>query len=153
MNRRGFSLLEIVVAVAILAAGVGSALQIFSGGMNNIRRIDKAHRAMNHAENVMNEILSDQNIVGPMSVSGNLDDDFSFDVTVDFWEPPEMGMQLEIVQPQMQLLSVVVDINFKQDRFGKKYRAVCLKAVSLMPQDGGPGGFDPIRQLFGGPLQ
>lgn len=154
MRQRGFSLLEIVVAVAILGAGVGAALQIFSGGMNNIRRIDMAHRAMNHAENVMNEILSDQNILGPITLSGQLDDDFSFDVAVDYWEPPNQGLQLELVENRIDLLSIVVDINFKHDRFGKKYRAVCLKAVSLEPQGQGPGpgGFDPIRQLFGGPL-
>jgi prepilin-type N-terminal cleavage/methylation domain-containing protein len=149
-RHRGFSLLEIVVAAAVLSAGVGAALQIFSGGMNNIRRIDMAHRAMNHAENVMNEILSDQNILGPIAVSGELDADFSFDVAVDYWVPPQSGLQLDLVERRMELLSVVVDINFKHDRFGKKYRAVCLKAVSLQPQGGGPAPFDPIRQLFGG---
>ena len=69
MNRRGFTLLEVVVATALLGIGVGVAMQVFSGGLKNIQRIDMAHRAMNHAENVMNEILSDQSITGPTEIS------------------------------------------------------------------------------------
>jgi len=63
-STRGFSLLEIVVALAILGMGVAVVMQIFSGGLKNIHRIDMAHQAMNHAENVMNEILSNEAVRG-----------------------------------------------------------------------------------------
>ena len=56
MNR-GFTLLEVVVAVAILGIGMGVAMQIFSGGLKNVHRISQAHRAMNHAENIMNTAI------------------------------------------------------------------------------------------------
>jgi len=148
--RKGFTLLEVVVAVAILSVGVGVSMQIFSGGLKNIHRIDMAHRAMNHAENIMNEVLCDQSIIEPTQLSGDLDDDFSYTAEVDYWEPPEDQLSLDIVENRIELLSVVVDIHFKNDRFGKKYRAVCLKAVSLQPQPGMPGApVNPIEQLFG----
>jgi prepilin-type N-terminal cleavage/methylation domain-containing protein len=152
MKRRGFTLLEVVVATALLGVGVGIAMQVFSGGLGNMRRIDLAHRAMNHAENVMNEILSDQSITGPIQLSGDLDEDFSYTASVQYWNPPEdQGLKLDITQKPMELLSVVVDIQFKHDRFGKHYRAVCLKAVSLQPEQGGlvPSG-NPLQRLFGG---
>ena len=148
--KKGFTLLEVVVALAILGMGIGVSMQIFSGGMKNIHRIELAHNAMNHAENIMNEVLTDGTIVGPAQLSGDLDDDFSYSAEIDYWEPPEDTLSIDIVENKIELLSVVVDIQFKNDRFGKRYRAVCLKAVSLEPELGMLGDpIDPIRQLFG----
>ena len=138
--RKGFTLLEIVVAVAILGAGVSMAMQIFSGGLKNIHRISMAQTAMNHAENVMNEVLSDQAIIGPVELSGELDEDFSYSVQVAPWTPPESGLALPgPPERQVEILSVVVDIFFKGDARGKTYRAVCLKTVSPMFGPNGPG--------------
>lgn len=148
MNR-GFTLLEVIVAVAILGIGMGVAMQIFSGGLKNIHRIAQAHTAMNHAENIMNEILSDETIIAPTEISDDLDDDFSYTAVVDYWEPPAQELSLEVAEPPMEILSVVVDIHFKNDRRGKKYRAICLKSVSLVPELGPAGMAEPLQQLFG----
>ena len=149
MTNKGFTLLEVVVAVAILAIGMGVAMQIFSGGLKNIHRVSQAHAAMNHAENVMNEILSDQTMISPINISGDLDDDFSYSAEVDYWEPPADELSLNLVEAPMEMLSVVVDIHFKNDPNGKKYRAICLKSVSLTPELGPAGMADPLQQLFG----
>lgn len=149
----GFTLLEIVVAVAVLGVSVGIAMQIFSGGLKNIHRIEMAHEAMNHAENVMNEILADEEIIGPVTLSGDLDEEFSYSAEVDYWDPPEEPvLQLDITQKTTELLSVVVDIHFKKSKYGKRYRAVCLKTIPIGGVADGPGNLppDPIQQLFGG---
>ncbi len=148
MNR-GFTLLEVVVAVAILGIGLGVAMQIFSGGLKNIHRVSLAHRAMNHAENIMNEILSDETIIAPTEMSNDLDEDFSYTALVDYWEPPSEGMSLDVVEVPMEMLSVIVDIHFKNDPRGKKYRAICLKSVSLAPDSGLAEMPNPLQQLFG----
>jgi len=147
----GFTLIEVVVALAILSIGVGTVMQIFSGGLKNIHRIDLAHRAMSHGENVMNEILSSNEIVGSASLSGNLDDDFSYTAEVTEWQLPETGLTLDVAVPNIRLLHVEVQIHFKNDRFGKLYRLTCLKAISEAgEQPGGiPGSVNPMRQLFG----
>ena len=139
-KRRGFTLLEIVVAVAILGLGVSMAMQIFSGGLKNIHRISMAQTAMNHAENVMNEVLSDQAIIGPVELSGELDPDFSYTVQVAPWIPPDNGMMPipGTMERRTEILSVVVNILFKGDIRGKTYRAVCLKTVAPMIGTGGP---------------
>ena len=139
--KRGFTLLEVVVAVAILGVGVSMAMQIFSGGLKNIHKISMAQTAMNHAENVMNEVLSDQAIIGPVQLSGELDENFSFSVQVAPWAPPDNGMALSgPPERRTEILSVVVDIFFKGDARGKTYRAVCLKTVSPMIGSMGAGG-------------
>lgn len=148
MNR-GFTLLEVVVALALLGIGMGVAMQIFSGGLKNIHRVSQAHRAMNHAENIMNEILSDETIISPVEFAEDLDEDFSYSAVVDYWDPPAMELSLMMPENTMEMLSVVVDVHFKNDPRGKKYRAVCLKSVSLAPAQGPMERIEPFRQLFG----
>ena len=129
-SSRGFTLLEVIVALAILGIAIGATMQIFSGGLKNIYRIDMAHRAMHHAENVMNEILADQDIRGPLQLAGDLDEEFDYLVEIDYWEDPDQGMLLKPEQqPPVYLLSVRVDVFFKNDSYGKLYRTACLKTV------------------------
>ena len=137
------------MALAILGITVSVVMQIFSEGLNNIRRIDMAHQAMNHAENVMNEILSDQSILGATSFSDDLDEEFSYTAEVNEWEEPEQNLSIDIVEPRVKLLSVRVDVHFKNDVHGKLYRTVCLKTVPSEPGTGPRTPADAVRQLFG----
>lgn len=149
INSRGFTLLEVVVAVAILGLAVGAAMQIFSGGLKNIRKMDLAHQAMNHAENVMSQILSDENLREPVTLSADLDEEFSYSAVVDYYQAPQQeDLSVEVVKMKAYLLSVRVDIHFKNDPHGKLYRTVSLKTVSEgQPVPGSP--VEAIRQLFG----
>ena len=147
---KGFTLLEIVVALAILGVGLATTMQIFSGGLKNIYRLDLAHRAMNHAENVMNQILSDELIIESTRLSGSLDEDFGYTAAVDYWQDPREQLALDTVTPTTFLLSVSVDIYFKNDPRGKLYRTVCLKTVAVPDLSSSPlGANQALRQLVG----
>ncbi len=149
----GFTLLEVLVAVSILGLGVAVTMQIFSGGLKNVRRIDLAHRAMGHAENVMNRILSDEDLVGPIQLEGNLDDEFDYTATVDFWEPPRQGLSLQIAVPPVNLLLVEVRVRYRNDSRGKFYTVRCLKLVPdpyAAPANRGGSQSEMERILRGG---
>jgi len=148
-RNKGFTLLEIVVALAILGITVSVVMQIFSEGLKNIRRIDMAHQAMNHAENVMNEILSDQSILGATSFSDDLDEEFSYTAEVSEWEEPEQNLSIVITEPRVHLLKVSVEVHFKNDVHGKLYRTVCLKTVPTEMGSPVRTPADAVRQLFG----
>lgn len=130
---RGFSLLEVVIALAIVGVGITLALQLFSGALKNVRKIDFAGQAMNHAENVMNEILSDETIKGPIARHDDIDDNFRWEAIIQDFEIPEQS-QWDSPQPfPMKLLHVRVDVIYKKDKNGKLYRLSCLKLVGLRP--------------------
>ncbi len=118
------------MALAILGVTVAIVMQIFSSGLKNLRRIDLAHRAMSHAENVMSEILADQEITGAGSTAGELDKDFHYTVEVAEWEPPGQQLALDLTTPGIHLLQVTVRIHFVNDRFGKLYQIASLKTVA-----------------------
>ena len=148
-NSGGFTLIEIVVSLAILGISMATVMQIFSGGLKNVHRIDMSHRAMNHSENVMNELLADHEIRQPMQLSGDLDEEFAYTAQVDFWQEPKEGLSLEVVESKVLLLSVQVDVLFKNDPRGKFYRTVCLKTVPTVEDSGFRSSTDLIQQLFG----
>ena len=150
MNSRGFTLVEIVVSLAILGLGTALVLQIFSGGLENIHRIRMAHRAMNHAENVMNELLIDHSIRGPIQLDGNLDDEFAYSVRVRYWESPEEEFPVGIVEPEIYLLLVQVDIISKNVDHGKSYRSTSLKSVSAKEESIPLSSRTSIQKLFTG---
>lgn len=152
MKARGFTLLEVIVAVSVLGIAVAAAMQIFSGGLKNLRRIDMAHQAMEHAENVMVEILSDEDLRYPVELADDLDEEFSYTAVVDYWETASLEEELflEVAKPRVSLMRVHVEIHFKNDRHGKRYQADCLKLVpneTEGPVEGTSG--NPLRQLLG----
>ncbi|MEE8160429.1 MAG: hypothetical protein V3T61_02200, partial [Acidobacteriota bacterium] len=134
----------------ILGVAVAVIMQIFAGGLKNIHRIDMAHRAMNHAENVMNDILIDQTIRAPVQLSGDLDEEFSYTAEVEYWQDPEKSFSIEGVEPSLYLLGIQVDVQFRNDSRGKLYRTLCLKAVPNLEGPGFQTPQDVVRQLFGG---
>ncbi len=145
-SRQGFSLLEVVVALAIVSIGITVALQLFSGALKNVRKMDLAGQAMNYAENVMNEILSDETLKGPMTRHDDLDDNFRWEAVIQDFEIPEQSRWDRRTQFPMKLLSIRVDVIYKNDKNGKLYRLVCLKPVGLREQLPGanqPGAFNP----------
>ncbi len=144
--QKGFTLLEVAVALALLVIGLAITMEVFSGGFKNIHRVDFAHRAMSHGENVMNEILTNEEISGPTRLSGDLDEDFSYSAEVTDWEEPSEKLNIDVVVPNVRLLKIDLKIQFKNDRFGKYYQLRCLKAISL--QGDVNQVVDPIQQLF-----
>ncbi|HEY2933290.1 MAG TPA: hypothetical protein VGK99_16235 [Acidobacteriota bacterium] len=138
--------MEIVVALAVVSVGITLALQLFSGAIKNVRKIDLAGQAMNHAENVMNEILSDETIKGPMTRHDDLDENFRWVAEVQDYQIPEMS-RWDPQQPfPLKLLNVRVDVIYKNDKNGKLYRLSCLKPVGLrqVQNQGLPGAVTPF---------
>ena len=76
-RQRGFTLLEALVATAVLGASVAALLGLFSGALRNAARIEAPERALMLGQSKLNELLS----AGVTTENGNAE--LSFDRTVE----------------------------------------------------------------------
>ena len=82
----GFTLLEVVVAMTILAVALGIAFRVFSGALNNAAVADSVLRATAVAESV----LASAGIAGPLQVGDDEGEDgpYRWTRSVSAYEPP-----------------------------------------------------------------
>ena len=68
----GFTLLEVLVALTVLAIGSALTLSLISGSLGNIRKVQLRTRSIEHAREVMETALLDRSIQQPTSLHGRL---------------------------------------------------------------------------------
>jgi general secretion pathway protein I len=79
----GFTLLEVLIALAIFAIAATVTLSLISGSLRNIRKVQQRTRSIEHAESVMESALIDSSILQPTSNSGSFQDGTSWIVRVE----------------------------------------------------------------------
>jgi len=100
-SEAGFTLLEVLVTLVILAVGLSLTLSLISGAMRNIRRSQLKTRTVQHAETVLELTLLDDSIKQPTSLRGDFEDGTRWEVAVTQIETPvplqqKLGQQLEL---------------------------------------------------------
>jgi len=74
---RGFTLIEALVALSILAISLTVLMQLFSGGLKSSRLSDEYTRGVFHAREKMDEILLAQELTAGI-IGGEFDDGFKW---------------------------------------------------------------------------
>lgn len=72
-GRRGFTLLELLVAVTIMAIAVGTLLSALTTSVRNASRLTESDRAAILAKRTMNHLLLDPNIPVGRPIGGQFD--------------------------------------------------------------------------------
>ncbi len=80
----GFTLVEVIVAMAIVGVSLVMILQLFSGGLRASRTSCDYTRAVVHAKNKMEELS-----FFPESGSGNFEDGYRWQASAEPYEEPE----------------------------------------------------------------
>ena len=83
----GFTLLEVVVTLTILALGVSLVLSLISGSLGNIRKVQSRTRIVEHAQTVMELALLDEAIRGATAFTGDFADGTRWSVQVEEYLP------------------------------------------------------------------
>ena len=73
MNRRGFTLLEVLVATVIMTVAIGGALSALSGAMRNAARLTDHDRAAMLARRKMDELLAEKRLPRHQIIEGLYD--------------------------------------------------------------------------------
>ncbi len=136
----GFTLLEVLVALAILGVGAALTLSLISSALSNIRKVQLRVRNMHHAESVMELTLLDESIGGPKTLTGDFEDGTRWTLVVDDFEMPRNAPLplLALQQPQLpfKMLSYSVDV-FAPESPTPDVHLRTLKLVGLQPQGRG----------------
>ena len=120
----GFTLIEVVIALAILGIGLTVILELFSGGLRLARTSEEYTKAMNFAYMKMEEITSQQKIEEG-SDEGKCDDEtFRWQVKIKKTDllPIEKDSDFK---PPVELFHVIVNIIWQS---GSKERSASIES-------------------------
>lgn len=119
----GFTLLEVVVALAILGIALTVIIELFSGGLRLARTSEEYTKAMNYASTKMEEIMTQQNMEEGTD-EGEFDDTFRWQVGVTKLDvlPGEKSTDFK---PPVDLYQVKVDVLWQS---GSKERSARLES-------------------------
>jgi prepilin-type N-terminal cleavage/methylation domain-containing protein len=133
----GFTLLEIMVCLTLLAVGVVLTLSLISGSLGNIRKVQLRTRTVEHAEAVMELVLLDESIHQPTVLTGDFEDGTRWSVHVENYASSNQAqLQSRPLPPSfpVKMLSYTVEM-FNPDSRGPDYRLQTLKLVKTTPED------------------
>ena len=128
--RGGFTLIEVVIALAILGVGLMAIIELFSGGLR-LGRVSKEYtKAVNYARVKMEEVRL-KPPTGEGTEEGEFDDLFRWEVDVKKVDllPVEKGTDFK---PPAELFLIKVNVIWKS---GFKERSVGLQSYQIAKRE------------------
>lgn len=124
-SRAGFTLLEVLVATAILAIAVTVVLQLFSANLRSIAASEEYVSAATRAEAKMREILNDDNL-SEQSYRETTSDGYNIEVSVT----DTLSERTENLQVKM--LEIVLTVQWLKD---SKQRTFTLRTMKVRKKE------------------
>jgi general secretion pathway protein I len=119
-KRAGFTLIEVIVAIAILAISLVMIMQLFSSGLRASRVSCDYTRAIVHAKDKMEEMS-----VTPIQDSGEFEDGFKWESVVEPYK--------ELEGSDFNLLKIKVKVLWSDAL--KRQRSVELVSLKVVPNE------------------
>ncbi len=123
-SSRGFTLLEVLVALALLSIALIVIIQLFSANLRGIAISEDLAKAVMKAESAMREVLDDEDI-SEKSSSETTPDGYRIDVAIT---NAEEGRTENL---PLKLLQIQLVVHWKD---GVKERALTLKTMKAIPK-------------------
>lgn len=119
-RHNGFTLMEVIVAIAILGISFVLVMQLFSGGLQASRSSCDYTRALVHAKDKMEELA-----MSPASDSGQFEDGFKWESMVEPYEETDV--------PAFHMLQIKVKVFW--DDIRSRPRAVELVSLRVVSNE------------------
>jgi general secretion pathway protein I len=123
---RGFTLIEVLVAAAVLGITASALFGLFSKSLFNIGRVEELHRYELAAQNVMNRVLMLQTLPGGGEAGGVLDGGARWSVTVQPWAPADLESK-----PPEAILRVAVAVTWPGRSIPRRIQIEALKPAQI----------------------
>src|SRR5258708_3263609 len=134
---RGFTLLEILVATAVMGTAVAALFSLLSGALGNASRLQAPSRALLLGQSRMNELLASgiesgagTQLALPLDqkLQGHWDDQYRWEAEATRWNTPP-----NIPPGQPMLVRIALDVFWKTQP-GKPERKLSLETYQLRPE-------------------
>ncbi len=132
-HHKGFTLIEVVVALAILGVGLTVIIELFSGGLRLARASMEYTKAVNYARIKMEEIAV-KPIVEEGTQEGESDDKiFRWQVGVKKVDLLSVDKSIDY-KPPIELFQVKINVSWKS---GAKERSTSVESLkAIKPEEG-----------------
>jgi len=137
-SQRGYTLIEVLVAFAVLAGALTLLLGILTGSSRQVRWADEAGRAALHAQSLL-----DDTGVGEALQAGHREGEFEegryrWSLAVEPWRDPALPPDPRPVDPGApQLLRLVLDVRWGEGGPRERLQLQALRLVTPDPLQGG----------------
>jgi len=125
----GFTLVEVIVAVAVVGLTFGVIFQALSQGMQTIRRTNAYTVALQLTQNKMNELMIDEDIREDGVLEGRWNDDYWWRVEMETREVDDLMIDKTKLSTRLLYLRLSVFYNF-----AGRERVVKLFSIKLVPK-------------------
>lgn len=117
---RGFTLMEVLVAMMVLAVCMTLIMGLFSGGLKSAGLSDQYSRAVFHAQAKMEEMLLTRELVDGV-LEGEFEDGFAWKVRILWVQPDEDAPELPF-----DTFKITVTVSWRE---GEREREVTLSTL------------------------
>jgi general secretion pathway protein I len=124
MGKRGFTLIEVMVAIAIVAISLVVVMQLFSAGLKISRKSCDYTRAIVHAKDKMEELS-----IKPQPGNGVFEDGFKWEAEVQPYE----NIKEELEGLDVNVLKINIKITWRSK--SNKQESIELASLRIVQED------------------